>query len=67
MGEGERAALLSGYSVSLLKVFLDMEEEEWEVEDKEGQSQPEKLSLTLEQLMRKALGKKGYDGLVVVD
>lgn len=65
-GERQGVALLSGYSPSLLKVFMDIdEEEEWEVLDKEGQ--PEKLSLTPEELMKKALGRKSYEGLVVVD
>ena len=66
-GEREGVALLSGYSPSLLKVFMGVEEERWEVLDKEGQSQPDKPSLTPEELMKKALGRKSYDGLVVVD
>lgn len=67
-GEREGVALLSGYSPSLLKVFMDVEEEEeWEVLDKDGQSQPKRQSLTPEELMKKMLGRKSYDGLVVVD
>ena len=70
-GEKKGVALLSGYSSSLLKVFLEVQaeqkEEEWEVLDKEGQSRSEGASLTPEELMKKALGKQSYDGLVVVD
>ena len=67
-GEREGVALLSGYSPSLLKVFMDVEEEEgWEVLDENGEPQPEKTSLTPEELMKRALGRKSYDGLVVVD
>lgn len=67
-GEREGVALLSGYSPSLLKVFMDVEEEdEWEVLDKEGQSLPARPPLTPEEWMKKALGRKSYDGLVVVD
>ncbi|KAF8549932.1 hypothetical protein OG21DRAFT_521946 [Imleria badia] len=66
-GERKGVALLSGYSPSLLKVFMGVEAEEgWEVLDKDGQSQP-RPSLTPEEWMRKALGRKSYDGLVVVD
>ncbi|KAG8219101.1 hypothetical protein J3R82DRAFT_4864 [Butyriboletus roseoflavus] len=68
MGDREGVALLSGYSPSLLKVFMDTEEEEeWEVLDKDGQSQLKRQSLTPEELMKKTLGRKSYDGLVVVD
>ncbi|KAF8549941.1 hypothetical protein OG21DRAFT_1447259 [Imleria badia] len=67
-GDRQGVALLSGYSPSLLKVFMDVEEEEeWEILDKDGQAQPERASLTPEELMKKALGRKSYDGLVVVD
>lgn len=67
-GEREGVALLSGYSPTLLKVFMDVEEEmDWEVLDEEGQPQPMKSSLTPEELMKKALGRKSYDGLVVMD
>lgn len=67
-GEREGVALLSGYSPSLLKVFMGAEEEdEWEVLDKEGQSLPKGPPLTPEEWMKKALGRKSYDGLVVVD
>ena len=67
-GEREGVALLSGYSPSLLKVFMGVEEEEeWEVLDKEGQPQPKRPSLTPEELMKKALSRRSYDGLIVVD
>ncbi|KAF8139099.1 hypothetical protein EV363DRAFT_1315842 [Boletus edulis] len=64
--EREGVALLSGYSPSLLKVFMDVgEEENWEVLDEKGQAEAERL--TPEELMKKALRKQSYDGLVVVD
>jgi hypothetical protein len=64
----EGVALLSGYSPSLLKVFMAVEEEEeWEVLDKEGQPQLQMPCLTPEEWMKKALARKSYDGLVVVD
>ena len=63
-GKRQGVALLTGYSSSLLKVFLDVEENDL---DKKGQSQSERPSLTPEELMKKALGKKSYDGLAVVD
>ena len=66
--ERQGVALLSGYSPSSLKLFMDVEEEkESEVLDKEGQSQPQRPSLTPEEWMKKALGRKSFDGLVVVD
>ena len=67
-GDRQGVALLSGYSPSLLKVFMNVEEEdEWVVLNKEGQPQTERQSLTPEEMMRKALGRKSFDGLVVVD
>ena len=67
-GEREGVTLLSGYSPSLLKLFMDVEgEEDWEVLDENGQSQIERPALTPEELMKKALERKSYDGLVVVD
>ncbi|KAH0840369.1 hypothetical protein J3R83DRAFT_1392 [Lanmaoa asiatica] len=63
-GEREGVTLLSGCS----QIFMDVEEEEeWEVLNKEGQPRSERLSLTPEELMKKALGRKSYDGLIVVD
>ncbi|KAF9235234.1 hypothetical protein BU15DRAFT_78243 [Melanogaster broomeanus] len=70
-GEREGVALLSGYSPSLLKVFMDVEEEQEEEEDDWGVLvKPEsemKQAITPEEIMRKTLGRKSYDGLVVVD
>ncbi|KAF9226942.1 hypothetical protein BS17DRAFT_800848 [Gyrodon lividus] len=64
-GEREGVALLSGYSPSLLKVFMDVEEEGWEVLDKSGEKV--RQAFTPEEIMRKALSRKSYDGLVVAD
>ncbi|KIJ13342.1 hypothetical protein PAXINDRAFT_81425 [Paxillus involutus ATCC 200175] len=65
-GEREGVALLSGYSPSLLKVFMDVEEEEdFEVLDNSGEKVKQKF--TPEEIMRKVLGRRSYSGLVVVD
>ncbi|KAG1743657.1 uncharacterized protein EDB91DRAFT_1125272 [Suillus paluster] len=66
-------ALLNGFSPSLLKVFmgeLEEEEDEWEAVNKDGEK--EKLRNFEEEfnpveIMKKALGRKSFDGLVVVD
>ncbi|KIK96089.1 hypothetical protein PAXRUDRAFT_32596 [Paxillus rubicundulus Ve08.2h10] len=65
-GEREGVALVNGYSPSLLKVFMDVEEEEdSKVLDNLGEKV--KQEFTPEEIMRKALGRRSYDGLVVVD
>ncbi|KIJ07255.1 hypothetical protein PAXINDRAFT_19551 [Paxillus involutus ATCC 200175] len=65
-GEREGVTLLSGYSPSLLKVFMDVEEEEdFEVLDNSGEKVKQKF--TPEEIMRKVLGRRSYNGLVVVD
>ncbi|KIJ13354.1 hypothetical protein PAXINDRAFT_13918 [Paxillus involutus ATCC 200175] len=64
-GEREGIALLSEYSPSLLKVFMDVEEEDFEVLDDSGEKVKQKL--TPEEIMRKVLGRRSYNGLVVVD
>ncbi|KIJ13346.1 hypothetical protein PAXINDRAFT_13910 [Paxillus involutus ATCC 200175] len=64
-GEREGVALLSEYSPSLLKVFMDVEEEDFEVLDDSGEKVKQKL--TPEEIMRKVLGRRSYNGLVVVD
>ncbi|KAF8835690.1 hypothetical protein BDN67DRAFT_1005750 [Paxillus ammoniavirescens] len=64
-GKREGVALLSGYSPSLLKVFMDVEEEEdFDVLDNSGEKVKQKF--TPEEIMRKVLGRRSYDGLVVV-
>ncbi|KAG9002857.1 hypothetical protein FRB94_003540 [Tulasnella sp. JGI-2019a] len=67
-------SIVSGFSGNLLKVFMDNEEvpeEEWmEVVDEEGNTvtkKAEKPKMTPEDIMKKALGKKSYDGLKVLD
>ncbi|KIJ69711.1 hypothetical protein HYDPIDRAFT_184303 [Hydnomerulius pinastri MD-312] len=54
-GEREGVALLSGFSPSLLKVFMD-EEEDWEVLDKVTSP------MTPEEIMKKAVGRRSFDG-----
>ncbi|KAG2339345.1 hypothetical protein BDR05DRAFT_840741, partial [Suillus weaverae] len=70
-GERKGVALLNGYSPSLLKVFMGGEEvEEWEevVQDGEEVTQVKaKKTFTPVEFMEKALGRKSFDGLVVVD
>ncbi|KIJ11000.1 hypothetical protein PAXINDRAFT_16090 [Paxillus involutus ATCC 200175] len=65
-GEMEGVALLSGYSPSLLKVFMAVEEEEdFEVLDNSREKVKQKF--TPEEIMRKVLGRSSYNGPVVVD
>ncbi|KAG1762186.1 hypothetical protein EDD22DRAFT_892930 [Suillus occidentalis] len=70
-GERKGVALLTGYSPSLLKVFMGGEEEEdWEevVQDGEEVTQVKaKKMFTPVEFMQMALGRKSFDGLVVVD
>lgn len=70
-GERKGVALLNGYSPSLLKVFMGGEEEdEWEevVQDEEGVTQVKaKKKFTPVEFMQMALGRKSFDGLVIVD
>ncbi|KAG1766885.1 hypothetical protein EV702DRAFT_980520 [Suillus placidus] len=70
-GERKGVALLNGYSPSLLKVFMGGEEvEEWEevVQDGEEVTQVKaKKTFTPVEFMEMALGRKSFDGLVVVD
>ncbi|KIJ69716.1 hypothetical protein HYDPIDRAFT_78181 [Hydnomerulius pinastri MD-312] len=68
-GEREGVALLSGFSPSLLKVFMD-DEEDWEVLDEEGdwEALDEVTgSMTPEEIMKKAVERKSFDALVVLD
>ncbi|KAH7922325.1 hypothetical protein BV22DRAFT_1017531 [Leucogyrophana mollusca] len=72
-GEKKGVALLNGFSPSLLKVFMDIEEVDEEMEDwtevGEGgeEVRREKISLTPVEVMKKTLGRKSFDGLIVVD
>ncbi|KIJ09163.1 hypothetical protein PAXINDRAFT_17752 [Paxillus involutus ATCC 200175] len=66
-GEREGVALLSGYSPSLLKVFMDVEEEEEDFEVVDNSGEKVKQKFTPEEIMRKVLGRRSYNGLVVVD
>ncbi|KAG2142792.1 uncharacterized protein EDB93DRAFT_1105456 [Suillus bovinus] len=71
-GERKGVALLSGYSPSLLKVFMggNLEEEEWEevVQDGEEVTQVKvRRTFTPVEFMMMALGRKSFNGLVVVD
>ncbi|KAF8835685.1 hypothetical protein BDN67DRAFT_998607 [Paxillus ammoniavirescens] len=66
-GEREGVALLSGYSPSLLKVFMDVEEEEEDFEVLHNPGEKVKQKFTPEENMRKVLVRRSYNGLVVVD
>ncbi|KAG2036676.1 hypothetical protein BDR03DRAFT_959148, partial [Suillus americanus] len=69
-GDRKGVALLSGYSPSLLKVFMGgEEEEEWEEVVQHGEEVTQvkaKKTFTPVEFMEMALGKKSFDGLVVV-
>jgi len=65
-------AMVSGFSGNLLKVFMDdeeLKEEEWSKVEEDGaeEEKAEKKSMTPEEIMQKALGKKSFDGLKVLD
>ncbi|KAK7691516.1 hypothetical protein QCA50_004915 [Cerrena zonata] len=74
-------AIMNGFSPSVLKVFMGEEEnddqetgEEWEKVDQDGESETivektikEEVEFTPYSVMKKALSKASYDGLVVVD
>jgi hypothetical protein len=71
-GDRKGVALMNGFSPSLLKVFMDVEEEMeegWEEVTKDG----EKMEVDVErdfspvEIMKKALGRRSFEGLVVVD
>ncbi|KAG1807297.1 uncharacterized protein BJ212DRAFT_1387541 [Suillus subaureus] len=67
-GDRKGVALLSGYSPSLLKVFMG--EEEWEEVVQHGDEVTQvkaKKTFTPVEFMEMALGRKSFDGLVVVD
>jgi len=61
-GDREGIALLSGYSPSLLEVFMGIEEEEedFEVLDNSGENVTRKQDFTPQDIRK-------YNGLVVVD
>ncbi|KAG1840313.1 hypothetical protein C8R48DRAFT_679605 [Suillus tomentosus] len=62
-------ALLNGYSPSLLKVFMPgaEEEEEWENVVQDGEEATVTKMPTPVEFMTMALGRKSFDGLVVID
>ncbi|KAG9023807.1 hypothetical protein FRB95_012468 [Tulasnella sp. JGI-2019a] len=63
-------SIVSGFSGNLLKLFMDKEEEEWIDVDEKGNTvikKVEKLRMTPLDIMRKALSKKSYAGLKVLD
>ncbi|KAG1736398.1 uncharacterized protein EDB91DRAFT_1224725 [Suillus paluster] len=72
-GDRKGVAPLNGFLPSLLKVFmgeLEEEEDEWEAVNEDGEK--EKLRNFEEEfnpmeIMKKVLGRKSFDGLVVVD
>jgi hypothetical protein len=67
-GERKGVALLSGFSPSLLKVFMGVkneDEDEWEEVTKDGEKVENEFDPVA--IMRKVLGRKSFEGLVVVD
>jgi hypothetical protein len=71
-GEQEGVALMSGFSPSLLKVFMGEEEAEgveaeWQEVKDDGEVEAKKEEFTPVNVMKKAVMKKSFDGLVVLD
>jgi hypothetical protein len=67
-GERKGVALLSGFSPSLLKVFMGVnneDEDEWEEVTKDGEKVENEFDPVA--IMGKVLGRKSFEGLVVVD
>ncbi|KAF9453719.1 hypothetical protein P691DRAFT_799651 [Macrolepiota fuliginosa MF-IS2] len=64
-------AMMSGFSASMMKVFMGEAEEAedmgWEEVSKEGDVVKKKTEFTPLNIMKRALLRKSYDGLVVVD
>ena len=65
-GDREGVAMLSGYSAALLKVFMGVgdEEEGWEIVD---DNEKKKWVMTPEEMMLKAVGRRSFEPLRVVD
>ncbi|KAH7922572.1 hypothetical protein BV22DRAFT_1197329 [Leucogyrophana mollusca] len=72
-GKKKGVALLSGFSPSLLKVFMDIdetveEEDEWTEVDKDGEeAKKDKMVLTPVEVMKVILGRRSFNGLAVID
>ncbi|KAF5374611.1 hypothetical protein D9615_008956 [Tricholomella constricta] len=64
-GDREGVALLNGLSPALLKVFMGESEEEWEEVGMDGEVEKEVFNPVA--IMQKAVMRKSFDGLVVVD
>ena len=67
--ERRGVAMMNGFSGAMLKVFMGESEEAWESVGDDGEME----TVTVEEefnpvnVMRRALMKKSFDGLVVVD
>ncbi|KAH7910323.1 hypothetical protein BJ138DRAFT_1101950 [Hygrophoropsis aurantiaca] len=73
-GEKKGVALVNGFSPSLLKMFMDVEDDdedvdpEWEEVKKEEKAQKkEKEVLTPIEMMKKTLAWRSFEGLIVID
>lgn len=75
LGNTEGVALLSGFSGNLLKIFMESDEEDllkqlesFTVIDEKGDEAPAVAgAMTPLDVMMKALSKKSFDGLRVID
>jgi hypothetical protein len=71
LGERKGVAMMSGFSPAMMKVFMgeaEEEEEGWSEVTMEGEVvEKKKEEFTPFNIMKKALMKKSYDGLLVVD
>ncbi|GLB38008.1 hypothetical protein LshimejAT787_0410590 [Lyophyllum shimeji] len=69
-GDRDGVALMNGFSPALLKVFMgESEEEEYEEVKADGGTETVKVQEEFNPIsvMKKAVMKKSFDGLVVVD
>ncbi|KAG2015222.1 hypothetical protein CC2G_008512 [Coprinopsis cinerea AmutBmut pab1-1] len=70
--ERKGVAMMNGFSPALLKVFMgeendDEDAEDWEKVGKEGQEKEKEDEFNPLNVMKKALMRKSFEGLVVVD
>lgn len=73
LAERKGVALLNGFSPSLLKVFMgvdevdEADEDGWEEVTKDGEKMDVEKEFNPVEIMKKVLGRKSFEGLVVVD
>lgn len=74
LGDTPGTALLSGFSANLLKLFTESDDEtlreqleSFSLVEKDGQTKEEKSGMNPTDVMLKAVSKKSFDGLRVLD